>query len=240
MMRSSYTFILFALALAFAGCTTDPNSPGLEYMPDMYRSPAIEAYVDYGMDPYHYGEEQYDSLNSRMSARKPVPGTIAYAGNMMAYNMPYPYENTPDGYELAGVELVSPLATTKDNIERGKEIYEIMCIHCHGEAGEGNGAISTNGHIKGIPSYSGKLADLPEGKMYHSITYGKGLMGSHASQINQLERWQVIQYVQVLQNGGSMPDFDDNGNVMNAADGEAEASDANAADTEMTTEEASM
>ncbi len=42
----------------------------------MYRSPAIEAYVDYGMDPYHYGEAQYDSLNGRISARKPVAGTI--------------------------------------------------------------------------------------------------------------------------------------------------------------------
>lgn len=59
--------------------------------------------------------------------------------------------------------------------------------------------------------------------MYHSITYGKGLMGSHASQINQMERWQVIQYVQVLQKGGSMPEFDENGNVVEGS-GEAEAS----------------
>lgn len=223
-MRPTYSIFFLLLGIVLVGCTTNENSPGLEYMPDMYRSPAIEAYVDYGMDPYHYGEEQYDSLNSRMSARTPAPGTIAYAGNMMAFNMPYPYENTTEGYESAGSELVSPLVTTKAHIERGLEIYEIMCIHCHGEKGEGNGAISTNGHIKGIPAYSGKLADLPEGKMYHSITYGKGLMGSHASQINQLERWQVIQYVQVLQNGGTMPEFDENGTVISTGD-EAEASD---------------
>jgi hypothetical protein len=30
-----------------ASCVGDPNSPGLEYMPDMYRSPAIESYWDY-------------------------------------------------------------------------------------------------------------------------------------------------------------------------------------------------
>ena len=206
-----------AFALLLGACVTDPNSPGVEYMPDMYRSPAIEAYVDYGMDPYHFGEAQYDSLNTRISARKPVPGSIAYAGSEMVFNMPYAFENTTEGYEKAGAELKSPLPTMKVHIEKGKELYQIMCVHCHGEKGEGNGAISTNGHIMGIPSYKDKLKDLPEGKMYHSIHYGKGLMGSHASQMSQKERWQVIQYVQVLQQGGKMPEFDETGMPKQAA-----------------------
>ena len=46
-----------AFVVAMSGCVTDENSPGLEYMPDMYRSPAVEAYVDYGMDPYYVTEE---------------------------------------------------------------------------------------------------------------------------------------------------------------------------------------
>lgn len=224
------TFLFAVTAVLLGACTTDPNSPGLEYMPDMYRSPAIEAYVDYGMDPYHYGEAQYDSLNSRISARKPVAGSIAYVGDMMQFNMPYPIQNTPEGYEQSAV-LESPLATSKSNIEKGKEIYTKMCTHCHGEAGAGDGAISRNGFIKGIPDYAGKLADLPEGKMFHSITYGKGLMGSHASQLNQLERWQVIQYVQVLQNGGSMPEFDAEGNVTMGDGADAQAEGESAAET---------
>ena len=47
--------------------------------------------------------------------------------------------------------------------------------------------------------------DLPEGKMYHTITYGKGVMGSHASQLNKEERWLVVHYVKYLQAGGAMP-----------------------------------
>ena len=35
--------------------------------------------------------------------------------------------------------------------------------------------------------------------MFHTITYGKNLMGSHASQLNNEERWKVIRYVQTLQ-----------------------------------------
>ena len=214
MNRFTKSILAVVVALGLGSCIQDPNSPGLEYMPDMYRSPAVEAYVDYGMDPYHFTIDSAVAQRNTPSAMTPVPGTISYSKMDLAFSMPYPYPNTNAGYEDAGVMLTSPLPTTQANIERGQEIYEIMCIHCHGEKGEGNGAISRNGKIKGIPSYSGKLKDLSEGKMYHSIQWGKGLMGSHASQINQKERWQVIQYVQVLQNGGEMPPFDENGNVM--------------------------
>ena len=47
--------------------------------------------------------------------------------------------------------------------------------------------------------------------MYHTLTWGKGLMGSHASQLSQRQRWEVIEYIKVLQVGGEMPEFDENG-----------------------------
>ena len=53
--------------------------------------------------------------------------------------------------------------------------------------------------------------------MFHTLTYGKGLMGSHASQLSQKDRWLVIEYIKVLQNGGDMPEFDENGNVKPAS-----------------------
>ena len=54
MNRSFKTIKLMALSGLilgglFTSCQADPNSPGMEYMPDMYRSPSIEAYVDYGL-----------------------------------------------------------------------------------------------------------------------------------------------------------------------------------------------
>jgi len=143
------TFLCLCVATLMGACVSDPNSPGFEYMPDMYRSPAIEAYVDYGMDPYHFGQSQFDSLNSRVSARKPVDGTIAYAGDQMMFNMPYPYPNTIEGYEAAGAELTSPLVTSQLHIDEGKELYEIMCIHCHGEKGKGMDPFRRMGTLKG-------------------------------------------------------------------------------------------
>jgi len=213
--------VIAALAVS-TGCVTNPDSPGFEYMPDMYRSPAIEAYVDYGQDPYQVGEDVASAQRQIQSARKPVAGTIPFNPDAIAFSLPYPYPNTVEGYEDAGANLLSPLVNVgKAEIEAGQKIYASMCTQCHGEEGKGNGALSRNGHIQGIPSYSDKLKDLPEGKMYHTLTYGKGLMGSHASQLSQKDRWLVIEYIKVLQNGGEMPEFDENGNVMKSASAEA-------------------
>lgn len=41
-------FLFCGIAFTMIACSSDPQSPGIEYMPDMYRSPAIEEYVDYG------------------------------------------------------------------------------------------------------------------------------------------------------------------------------------------------
>ncbi len=191
-----------------AGCSSNPDSPGLEYMPDMYRSPAVEAYVDYGQDPYYFGDSLASAQRATASARLPVEGTIPFAGSEAdaAFNFPYPYPNTPEGYEQAGRELHSPIAMTEATVEQGKAIYDKFCIECHGAKGKGDGTVVNKGNYPPPPAYDGsQLKDLPEGKVFHSITYGRNIaMGSHASQLNHKERWLVVQYVKYLQNGGKM------------------------------------
>jgi len=39
--------------------------------------------------------------------------------------------------------------------------------------------------------------------MFHTLTYGKGAMGSHASQLTKAERWKVVAYVKHLQKQGN-------------------------------------
>jgi mono/diheme cytochrome c family protein len=197
---------LAAIAL-LASCSRDPNSPGVEYMPDMYRSPAIEAYVDYGQDPYHRSEELAREQRNRPSARKPVEGTIAFSmeGEKAQFNMPYAYPNSPEGYEAAGAQLKSPIAMTPATVDHGKALYEKFCMHCHGGTGQGDGPVVANGNYPAPGSYTGPLKDLPEGKIFHVLVYGKNVaMGPHASLLSKEERWHVTHYVQYLQNGGMM------------------------------------
>jgi hypothetical protein len=81
--------MLFAVGMTvMSSCVSDPDSSGLEYMPDMYRSPAVEPYVDYGRIQ---GEEHKD-LKVKQSAMRPPHRTIPYFGTdsaKVAMMLPY-------------------------------------------------------------------------------------------------------------------------------------------------------
>lgn len=217
-MMKNYIIAVIGASTLFVACTTNENSPGVEFMPDMYRSPAIEAYVDYGLDPSQadidWDEAKLDSMRMIQRAMRPVAGTMPYQGvGREMFAMPYPYVDALGDYESSAA-TISPLETTVENVEKGQAIYQRICQNCHGEEGKGKGPVSKK--IKGIPDYTTTLKDLPEGKMYHAIMHGKGVMGSHAGMLNGEERWLVIEYVKHLQRGGVMPGEEGEANADSA------------------------
>ncbi|MDP3558240.1 MAG: cytochrome c [Bacteroidota bacterium] len=174
----------FGLILAsFTSCgKKDVNSPGFEFMPDMYRSPSLEVYSVHTIDG-----------DTMINAMQPVKGTVARG------YLPYAYPNTAEGYEQAGLNLHNPFSSQKEVFEKeGEVLYGKFCVHCHGATGAGDGKVG--GKLPGPPpAYDGALKNLPEGKIFHTLTYGKGTMGSHSSQLTQEERWKLVFYVQKLQ-----------------------------------------
>lgn len=193
---------LVAVTALLSSCNEIENGPGYEYMPDMYRSPAVEAYVDYGMDPYHFGDSMAVAQRNTMSARIPVAGTIPFSSDPSKAQFNFPYGYSAADYERAGAELKNPVTLTKENFEEGKIAYGKFCQPCHGDNGAGDGMVVSNGGHPPPPSYtSPQLKELPEGKIFHSITYGKNMMGPHAQQLNREERWKVVHYIQFLQTG---------------------------------------
>ncbi len=197
-MKKHYTTVKLAFssalaALVMAGFTScgkhDENSPGVEFMPDMYRSPSLEYYQTHTVDG--------DTVDNAMN---PVKGSVARG------YIPYAYPNTPEGYEMAGANLHNPLsASRREQWEKeGEVLYGKFCVHCHGATGAGDGKVG--GKLPGPPpAYNGALKNLPEGKIFHTLTYGKGTMGSHASQLTQEERWKLVYYVQKLQGPKETP-----------------------------------
>ncbi len=81
--------LIIGVVISLSSCTTDPNSPGIEYMPDMYRSPSYETY---GINSL---------FEDSMAARMPVAGTIGqgewpYQGSMINA-LPYEMDNSIEG-----------------------------------------------------------------------------------------------------------------------------------------------
>lgn len=185
--------LMLGAMISLTSCTTDPNSPGVEYMPDMYRSPSYETYAVNAL------------FEDSMAARMPVAGSIGqgewpYQGSAIDA-LPYELENTMEGY-IASAALVNPLdsADAEANTARGKELFLGYCIQCHGEKGMGDGTLIQIDKYPPPPPFNGALKSLEPGKMFHSLTYGKNLMPSHATQLTKEERWKIILYIQELQN----------------------------------------
>ncbi len=189
--------IRYTLFFAIAGLTAcsysrdpehnyNPEDPGFEYnlTTDMYYSVPYDPVSQWDFNTNHYNP---DSINER----EPAKGTIAW-GKLDYY---FRYPNTNEGYEAAGKELHSPIAKNDSTMAEGKRLYEIYCWHCHGLEGNADGPVAQ--WVK-PPKYSVVLPTITEGKMFFSVTYGKNLMGSHASQLSPTQRWLIINYIQTL------------------------------------------
>lgn len=188
-MKKNYLNSINKLTLAIAVVSLfsckEKNGLAPEYMPDMFRSPSIETYVDYG----EVRDKQHPDMKDKMSAMLPVKGTIPRGFT------PYPYENTPEGYELAGASLKNPLVYSEQFVKEGEVLFGMFCIQCHGASGQGDGILVEREKFPPLPVKFAPGLAIPEGKMFHSITYGRNLMGSHASQLTKEERWKLVLFI---------------------------------------------
>ena len=113
-----------------------------------------------------------------------------------------------------GTGMPEELKLTENNaddlIRRGREVFNVNCALCHGPSGDGLGITSTYG----VPVAANPLAKLnlltqetyPDGRMFDTITKGRGNMGPYGPNISVRDRWAVISYVHTLQAAkASMP-----------------------------------
>lgn len=179
-MKSIFNITILAVVLiSFASCKKD-SRPNYEYMPNMYKSVAYEAY------------QEVEFLPNDMQAMLPAEGAIP-----RGYT-PFDIANTTEGYNEAKDSLKSTLDSTQVDYERGGPLYAIYCAICHGNKGKGQGKLVQREKILGVPAYDDAGRAITEGSVYHTIYYGKNAMGSYANQLSEEERWQVVAYVMKL------------------------------------------
>lgn len=198
-------FSVIIIAFMVNGCKPKGNYPGTEYAPNMYHPVSYEPlkqitdenagnWVNSNDDPY--GEYYSSNPNNphRMTMRVPPPHTVKRTKSGWL-----PYLIPKDSIDYAAAHLKNPLDSTAEIVAKGKDRYEVFCISCHGEKGNGDGPVGQV--VKGVPPYNvGRVKDVNEGHIFHVITMGKGRMQSYASQIDPMDRWKIVRYVQTLQN----------------------------------------
>jgi mono/diheme cytochrome c family protein len=202
------TVCLGSTLMGLGSCQREPNDPGTEFAPNMYTSVAYDPFSQNSKDPSSVYEDSLNTINPYgINMREPAKGAISrrnyktfykdeagkeYDLGIMVYN------THKDSLEAAAKNLKNPLPPTKDILAEGKELYGYYCAHCHGAEGKGDGLVGQK--YGGVANLAGgQIAKVNGGHIFHVITHGKGRMWPHASQINALERWKIVNYVHVLQ-----------------------------------------
>ena len=187
---------LFIITIVIAGialvqsCSDVKRKPSRVYMPDMAYSVAYETYAD---------QSRLKDSNIFYNST-PVAGTVK-RGDDVHYEI---LKDTTGTYNISA-NLKNPLGPldTMQMVE-AERLYLVNCGICHGPKLDGNGPL----YKDGTGPYTAKPANLAagplyiamaEGTMFHSVTYGKNMMGSYASQVTPKQRWMIVSYIKSKQ-----------------------------------------
>ena len=189
-----YIFLFSVIGFSsLLSCDEVKRKPGDIYMPDMAYSRAYETYAD-------HSNLKVQGINYN---NQPVKGTIA-RGEELPFLLTKDLPGDTTNYVLAKQvkNPIDTLATT--DLKESERLYLINCGICHGPKLDGNGPLykGGDGPYPAKPATlvgDVKYENMPEGQMFYSVTYGKNLMGSYASQLTRSQRWMVIRYIKTKQ-----------------------------------------
>ncbi|MFM2376759.1 MAG: hypothetical protein RLZZ165_1856 [Bacteroidota bacterium] len=183
------------LAALMASCGRDPNDTGVQYAPEMYEAIPYE--------PYKQVRDSITPFANHQTMQAPPEGTVPRGGYLEGFEYPGgdSARMTPEV-----VNYPNPIPASPEVLKEGEVLYLRFCSPCHGKGGAGNGPVTKNPAIKPLPYDSDKLKVFTDGQIYHTIMYGRGVMGSYTSQIQYEDRWKIVHFVRTLQGTGAPRD----------------------------------
>jgi len=180
------------------------SKPPVRIFPDMDEQDKLKAQKPSGFFA--------DGLGSRLPIAQTQPRGFNPEGERVIGGIPEHEFGGQSGYyytgevgDYYGNGMPEELSLTPENatelIQRGKERYGIYCAVCHGASGDGLG-ITANYGVPGIanlqlPTFNADT--YPDGRLYHTITHGKGMMSGYGYNIPVRDRWAIVAYVRALQ-----------------------------------------
>jgi mono/diheme cytochrome c family protein len=179
-MKSNILILLLGY-IVFTSCDRDKNNPGYDYMPDMAYSNAYETYAP---NPNFGDGKTLQAMDS---------GTVSREAEN------YPFAKN-DADQIKAAKLKNPLLPDTVNINRGKAIYQTICLQCHGMNADGQGHLFTSGKYPFPPAdlIHGRIDNKTDGEIFHAITVGFGIMGAHGIIVKPDDRWKMVLYLRSL------------------------------------------
>ena len=161
-------------------------------------------------DPYYLGYDPDKTAalettdGTRMVAFKAQDGAAAQDPNAAA--APAPAATAAAGEPNYAWLTEAPIEATEELFALGKKKFETNCAVCHGFAGYGDGLASqraaslAQGYwLQPTSMHEDRIQKQTVGRIYYTVTNGKGKMAGYASSLTPRERWAVVLYVRALQ-----------------------------------------
>ncbi|MBM3595898.1 MAG: cytochrome c [Alphaproteobacteria bacterium] len=194
------TLIAVALLSSLAACRGEPSK-----LPPIHLNPNMDTQDKYKS----YGESKLFEDGRTM---RPVPeGTIQY-GVARADDALYrgrQEQRATEADELGAFTDEWPEALKLDAalMQRGQQQFNIYCAPCHDQSGNGKGmVVLANAGLTPPPSFinaedpnAKRIAEMPIGEVYNTVSYGKNTMAGYAAQIAVEDRWAIVAYLRALQ-----------------------------------------
>lgn len=168
------------------------------------RRPPIEIFSDMDRQPKVRPQTRNDFFADQSGSRPPIEGTIARTtplkvGAASVYAFEEHAVNTGLVPGTTNFVELNPLPITTELMARGQERYQISCLPCHGPQGDGKGITTKYGMVVIGNLHDPRIARMPDGELFNTISHGKNLMQGYAANIAIPDRWAIIAYVRALQ-----------------------------------------
>lgn len=177
--------VIVILLVLLSSCTSDKSQPNIEVIQDMMEQPALKS---------------QDFVGPEGDRREKSSMLVPPEGSIPKGYEPYLFKGKP---VEAGEKLTNPYKGKNDSVvlELGEKHFKNFCMVCHGEKGLGNGPVADKFvGIKPPSLLSDKIRGYPDGRIFHIITDGQGVMGQYTTQMpHSKDRWAVVEYVRALQ-----------------------------------------
>jgi mono/diheme cytochrome c family protein len=161
------------LALAAAGLLLSGLANALPWDKDMQDQPSVKA--------------------QETVVPKPPPNSVPIAGRE-SVNITQDIGEIFQG-RIEAASLVNPFEANLRSIEKGRELFNMVCAVCHGSTGLGDGPVGEKFIARPFDLTIQYVQNKPDGELFFTITNGGVVMPYYRDALDPDERWHVVNFV---------------------------------------------
>lgn len=95
----------------------------------------------------------------------------------------------------AGRTLVNPVPKSPESLARGRELFDVHCIVCHGAQGRGNGPVGRKFVPQPMELNFDYVQLQPDGQIFYTISHGSLAMPAYGEAVAAEDRWHLVNFI---------------------------------------------